>query len=259
MPWKFNPFSSKLDYFDVASAGMTNPMAASGDMIYGGTAGAPTALAKGTDGEILTLVSGLPSWEANIGTYTDENAQDAVGAMADSESLTYTDLTPLLAVKSQMSITKDASGIKLSGDSTAPGNNKVYGTDGSGVKGWKDDPASGGTDDIGITIDGSGSALITGAKGYRRMPYDCTITGWTILGKESGSCVIDIKKSDYTGFPTTSSIAGTEKPTLSSAQKNQDLTLTTWTIAITAGDILEFIVDSATTVTRINLFIHITK
>lgn len=37
---------------------------ASGDMIYYGTGGRPFRLAKGTDGEILTLVSGLPSWEA---------------------------------------------------------------------------------------------------------------------------------------------------------------------------------------------------
>jgi len=34
--------------------------------------------------------------------------------------------------------------IQLVGDEESPGNNKVYGTDGSGVKGWKDDPAGGG-------------------------------------------------------------------------------------------------------------------
>jgi hypothetical protein len=44
-----------------------------------------------------------------------------------------------------MSLTSDASGIRLSGDAASPGNNKVYGTDGSGVKGWKSDPGGGGS------------------------------------------------------------------------------------------------------------------
>lgn len=73
--------------------------------------------------------------------FTDERAQDAIGAMiADSDTidLTYTDGTPELKadVKTQMSITSDASGIKLSGDAATPGNSKYYGTDGSGVKGF---------------------------------------------------------------------------------------------------------------------------
>jgi hypothetical protein len=72
-----------------------------------------------------------------------EAAQDAAGAMAEASSLTYTDGTPQLAVKRQMSITADGSGLKLDGDAGSPGNNQVYGTNGSGVKGWKADPAGG--------------------------------------------------------------------------------------------------------------------
>jgi hypothetical protein len=89
--------------------------------------------------------------------YTDELAQDAVGAMADANSLTYTDATPLLAVKRQMSITADASGILLSGDEATPGNNKVYGTTGAGAKGWKADPAV----HAAITVAADLSPLIT--------------------------------------------------------------------------------------------------
>jgi hypothetical protein len=252
----------RINGVDILASGMSNPMTASGDIIYGGTAGAPTALAKGTDGKILTLVSGLPSWEPNSGTYTDEDAQDAVGAMADANSLTYTDGTPLLEVKVQQSITKDSSGLKLSGDSATPGNNMVYGTDGSGVKGWKADPAGATAftkDVIGVTVDGAGSVITTGSKGYKEIQEACTITGWTILGHESGSVVIDVKKCTYAAHPTASSIAGSEKPTLSSAQKNQNLTLTTWTTSLSAGDLLEFYVESATTVTRVHLYIRISK
>jgi len=112
---------------------------------------------------------------------------------------------------------------------------------------------------FGITIDGGGSAISTGSKGYIVVPFSGTITGWTILGNASGSIVVDIKKATYAAFPTTASIAGTEKPTLASAQKNQDLTLTTWTTSVTAGDIIEFVVDSSSTVTRVNVAILVTK
>jgi hypothetical protein len=49
------------------SSGMANPMTAAGDIIIGGTAGAPSALAKATDGNVLTLVSGAPAWAAAPG------------------------------------------------------------------------------------------------------------------------------------------------------------------------------------------------
>lgn len=87
-------------------------------------------LASSTVKTLLAIVS------SDISDFT-EAAQDAVGAMADSQSLVYTDATPLLAVKVQLSITKDGSGLKLVGDSATPGNNKFYGTDGSGTKGYQ--------------------------------------------------------------------------------------------------------------------------
>ena len=37
-----------------------------------------------------------------------------------------------------MTVTSDKDGVKLSGDSTTPGENKFYGTDNSGIKGWYD-------------------------------------------------------------------------------------------------------------------------
>ena len=83
-----------------------------------------------------------------------EAAQDAVGAMLDANSLEYTDATPLLAVKRQFTITADASGLKLVNDSASPGNNKIYGTNASGVKGWYDSPS--GADGNGIYT-GSGN------------------------------------------------------------------------------------------------------
>ena len=54
-------------YFDTLYSTFTNPMSASGDIIYGGTAGAGTRLAKGANGQVLTLASGLPSWATPSG------------------------------------------------------------------------------------------------------------------------------------------------------------------------------------------------
>ena len=118
--------------------------------------GAETIVTAGTGVSVSGAgTSGSPYVvSSSITQYTDENAQDAVGAMVGN-TLTYTDATPLLDVKTQMSITSDASGVKLSGDAASPGNSKLYGTDGSGVKGWQSQPT--GTTDL--SISGSSSPL----------------------------------------------------------------------------------------------------
>lgn len=46
---------------------MSNPMYAANQMIVGGPGGAPTALLPGTDGYVLTMVSGAPAWAADSG------------------------------------------------------------------------------------------------------------------------------------------------------------------------------------------------
>jgi len=111
-----------------------------------------------------------------------------------------------------------------------------------------------------ILGDGS-TAIGTGVMGDLEIPFGMTITGWTILADQSGSIVVDVWKDTYANFPPTvaDSIAGSEKPTLSTATKNQDLALSTWTTSVTAGDILRFNVDSASTVTRVTLSIRGTK
>ena len=77
-----------------------------------------------------------------------EAAQDAVGgALTDTNTidLTYTDASNQVTAdaRTQMSITSDSSGLKLSGDATTPGASRYYGTDGGGSKGYFSLPASG--------------------------------------------------------------------------------------------------------------------
>lgn len=116
-------------------------------------------------------------------------------------------------------------------------------------------------DNLQLIIDGGGSAITTGIKGDLLVPYNCTVLGWDILADTSGSIVVDVWKDSYANFPPTvaDTIAGSEKPTLSSATKNQDIALSSWTTALTRNDILRFNVDSASTVTRVTLSLRIKR
>jgi hypothetical protein len=49
------------------TSGMTNPMTTAGDIIIGGTAGAPARLGIGTSTYVLTVVAGAPAWAAAPG------------------------------------------------------------------------------------------------------------------------------------------------------------------------------------------------
>lgn len=46
----------------LTGTGMDNPMTAAGDIIIGGTSGAATRLAAGSEGQVATIVSGVPAW-----------------------------------------------------------------------------------------------------------------------------------------------------------------------------------------------------
>ena len=112
---------------------------------------------------------------------------------------------------------------------------------------------------IGLNLDGGGSAITTGTKGFVQIPFACTITAWTILSTDSaatsGSIVFDVWKDTYANYPPVvgDSITASAKPTLSAASKATSSTLTGWTTAIAAGDVLGFKVDSVSTVTKIAL------
>jgi hypothetical protein len=121
-------------------------------------------------------------------------------------------------------------------------------------------PLPGSVRSINFVIDGSGSVPGTGVYGQISIPFACTLTGWVLTADQSGSAVIDVLRSTFAAFPTTVSIAGTDKPTLSAVQKNQNLgPLSLWgSVAINAGDQLQINLNSVATVTRLNLTLNIT-
>ncbi len=114
---------------------------------------------------------------------------------------------------------------------------------------------------ITFIIDGGGGVITTGEKGHLEIPFACTIDRVTTLADQSGSIVVDIWKDTYANFPPANgdSITASAPPTLSTAQKSQDSTLTGWTKAINAGDILAYNVDSITTCTRVIISLKVTR
>lgn len=108
-------------------------------------------------------------------------------------------------------------------------------------------------------FDGGGSAIASSSKARDYFPRGGTITKVTLLADQSGSIVLDLWKDTYANYPPTiaDTITASAKPTLSSAIKAQDSTLTGWTTSIADGDTLIVNVDSATTVTWAVLVVEI--
>ena len=117
------------------------------------------------------------------------------------------------------------------------------------------------TASIVAVLDDGGGVLSTGIK--VRMPIDfaCTITAVTMVADQTGSAVVDIWKDTYANYPPTDadSITASATPTISSAIKSQDTTLTGWTTSVAAGDTLIWNVDSCTTITQICVSLKVTK
>lgn len=96
---------------------------------------------------------------------------------------------------------------------------------------------------------------------FHRVPYNCTITRWELVGDVSGDVVIDLWKDTYPNLlPTVSaSITASAKPTLSSALKATSTTLTGWTTTLAAGDYIGANVDSRATITVATLVLFLTR
>ena len=112
---------------------------------------------------------------------------------------------------------------------------------------------------FGFTTDAGVETISTGIKGYCVFPYSCTIKKWYLIADKIGSIVIDVWKANNSIPTVANTITGTEKPTLSSSQLNSDTNLTSWTTAISIGDVVAFNVDSASSVSRITLTIEVEK
>ncbi len=114
---------------------------------------------------------------------------------------------------------------------------------------------------LAFTIDGGGQAITTGVKGNLRVPFPCIIDRVTLTADQAGSIQVDIWKSTYAGFPPSDadSITGGNEAKIVGSSKSDDADLTGWTASLSEGDILAFNVDSAATITRLTINLHVRK
>lgn len=183
---------------------ITNPMTTAGDTLYGAASGAPTRLAKGSDGQVLTLASGLPSW-----------ATPYSNPMTTSGDILY----------------GGTSGVATR---LAKGTNGHYLTLTAGLPAWAALPA-----DAVPTVNGKTGAVIVGApiivacsdettaltsgngKVTFRMPYAFTLTGVRAsltTAQTSGSILtVDINEGGTTILSTKLTIDNTEKTSTTAA------------------------------------------
>jgi len=157
------------------------------------------------------------------------NTGDVTVSDTDTVDLTLTGQALSADVITQMSITSDASGVKLSGDAATPGNSKYYGTDGAGAKGFHTLPSGGGGN---IT-----SKFITTGDETNSGVTMITMTGFQIVltpGKYRIDYVVAISKDAAQGMRFDFSYSGTAA---TANHTNVGSQATTSTIAINTRDI----------------------
>lgn len=192
----------------------------------------------------VAVDSQIASFNGTTGKIIEDSGIDTTDVALISGASTYT-LT-------------DSSGTILVSTQTTPTTDDITYIDSNGS--LLSGPKLSNVETVGIAfvIDGGGSAITTGVKGYIPIPVGFTITQVTTLADQTGSIVIDIWKDSYANYPPVvgDSITASAKPTLSSAIKDIDSTLTGWTTSVTDSEILAFNVDSATTVELVTILIE---
>lgn len=182
---------------------------------------------------------------ANMGAATIKG--NNTGSAADPIDLTVAETTAMLDVFTSV----------LKGLVPASGGSATDFLRGDGAWG----PATGITPRrvVGVTFDGGGATPTVGSVGYLVCPYNGTIDQWHIVADASGSVVVDVWKAAGSIPVDANTIAGTEKPTLAAQQLASGTTLSTWTTAVTAGDVFGFELESVTTCTRVTVEVRISE
>jgi hypothetical protein len=118
------------------------------------------------------------------------------------------------------------------------------------------------TGSFGVTVDGVTTVVQAGQIGYVVMPYDGTITRWTITSNVSGSISFDIWKDALINtIPTIGdSIVGGVYPAITGTNFLTSTSLGSWTsTTFLAGHIFGFYVNSASTIKNATLTLRVTK
>jgi hypothetical protein len=209
----------------------------SGDVV-GPVLATDNAIARydGITGKLIQN-SGITIADGATGTLSGTNSGDVTVTDTDTIDLTVAGQALSGVVRTQQSITSDASGIKLSGDSASPGNSRYYGTDGAGSKGFHALPV--------------GTVTSVGVAGTDGIEVD---SGSPVTG--SGTITLGVNAAT---MKTTLNLAGTNTgdqnlfSTIAvSGQSNVVADTTTDTLTLVAGSNITISTDAATDSITIN-------
>jgi hypothetical protein len=103
---------------------------------------------------------------------------------------------------------------------------------------------------INYVIDSGSISMLAGNKGSVTLDVSGIIESLVILSDQQGDLILDIKKSNYTDFPTFASIVGGIYPQMTNSRKIRDDDLVGWDTTLVAGDILTFDVIAVNNINR---------
>jgi hypothetical protein len=103
---------------------------------------------------------------------------------------------------------------------------------------------------INYVIDSGSISMLAGNKGSVTLDVSGVLESLTILSDQQGDLTLDIKKSNYSTFPTFTSIVGGVYPQMTNVRKVRDDNLNNWDTSIVAGDILTFDVIAVNNINR---------
>ena len=110
---------------------------------------------------------------------------------------------------------------------------------------------------FGYTFNGAGTALTSGQTGYLTVPFSCTISAWN-MSVDTGTATVDVWKiASGTGLPTISNtITASATPAIASNNSLHSTTLTGWTTAVAANDIVGINLKATASATVVNLTVE---
>jgi len=103
---------------------------------------------------------------------------------------------------------------------------------------------------INYVIDSGSSPMLPGKKGKVTLDVSGIIDSVKIFSDQTGGVVFEISKSNYTNYPTFTSITAGQRVQLINNNKYFDDILNNWDKTIVAGDILDFEVISVSNIRR---------
>jgi hypothetical protein len=153
---------------------MTNPMTTAGDIVVGGTAGAPTRLGVGSNGMFMTVSSGTPAWttitKTTVGLPLVDNTADATKSVLSATKWT---------TAREFTVTGAATGTAAGIDGTADFTMELE-LAASGVSPGIYQQVQ--VNEFGIVIDGTNPTTLEGYGITNALSNPMTVTGSLIAG-----------------------------------------------------------------------------